>query len=65
MRAAAAARTHANGTSFVEGRTPTARVLVGKVMEGFLSEAAQDEARLARIFAHCDADGDGVLSRAE
>lgn len=37
----------------------------GEAMEGFLSEAAQDEARLARIFAHCDADGDGVLSRAE
>ena len=37
----------------------------GEAMESFLSEAAQDEARLARIFAHCDADGDGVLSRAE
>ena len=34
-------------------------------MEGFLSDAAQDEARVARMFASCDADGDGVLSRAE
>ncbi len=34
-------------------------------MEGFLSEAAQEEARVARIFAHCDADGDGILSRVE
>ena len=34
-------------------------------MEGFLAEQRADEARAAAVFRHCDADGDGVLSRAE
>ena len=62
----AAARAGARGARAAAACVPeVAPASLSLPMEGFLSEAAQEEARVARIFAHCDADGDGVLSRAE